>query len=68
MPQTKKIKVSWPWTIFSTLVAMVGYHMHGSALWTIADFIFSPIALLKWLVCHELTMTVIRDTFSFFFA
>jgi hypothetical protein len=53
--------------IFSILVAMVGYHIHGSLFWSVMDFIFTPITIIKWLICHEVTMTIIKDTFSWFF-
>lgn len=55
------------YSLFSVLVAMVGYHIHGSIFWSIMDFIFTPIACLKWLVCHEVTLTVIKATFGWFF-
>lgn len=54
------------WTIFSTAVAMIGYQIHGSLFWAIVDFIFTRIAIVKWLICHELTLAVIKATFSFF--
>lgn len=51
----------------AVLVAMVGHTIHGSIFWSIVDFLFWPIALIKWFVCHEITMDVIRRTFSWFF-
>ncbi|GGG60711.1 hypothetical protein [Hymenobacter glacieicola] len=51
--------------LFSVAVAMIGYTIHGSIFWSIVDFIFSPIALIKWLICHELTLTVLHQTFDF---
>jgi hypothetical protein len=45
--------------------AMIGYHIHHSAFWAVVDFFFWPIALIKWLVCQEINMTVIRETFGF---
>jgi hypothetical protein len=46
---------------------MIGYTIHGSIFWAIIDWIFMPIAWCKWLICHEVNMTIIRETFSFFF-
>ena len=46
--------------------AMIGYHIHGSIFWSVMDWLFWPIAWFKWLVCHEVNMTVIRETFAFF--
>ena len=48
--------------------AMVGYHIHGSVGWAILDFIFWPFAIIKWLICKQLTLAVIKATFAFFFA
>lgn len=53
--------------IFCTIVAMVGYEIHHSTFWAIIDFIFAPVAVIKWLVYHELTLNVIKGAFSFFF-
>lgn len=55
------------YTLMCVLTAMVGYHIHHSLFWSIIDFFFMPIAWLKWLICQEVNMTVIRATFSFFF-
>jgi hypothetical protein len=53
------------WFIFSVCVAMVGYTIHHSIFWSIVDFFFAPLAIVKWLICHELTFEIIRQTFSF---
>ena len=55
------------YAIFSVMTSMIGYHIHHSIFWAIVDFIFTPIAWIKWFICQEVTMTIIRDTFSFFF-
>lgn len=52
-------------TIFGGIIAMLGYTIHGSIFWSIVDFIFFPVALVKWLIYHELTISVIQQTFSF---
>jgi len=46
---------------------MIGYQIHGSIAWAIVDFIFVPFAWLKWIVCQEVTLTVIKHAFSWFF-
>lgn len=51
--------------IFAICVSMVGYHMHNSAIWAIIDFCFSPLVFVKWLFCHEISLTVIKETFKF---
>jgi len=52
--------------LFSTCVSMIGYTIHGSIFWCILDFIFAPIAVAKWLVCQEITLAIIKQTFAFF--
>lgn len=53
--------------IFSVLTSMVGYNIHGSIFWSIVDFIFTPIAIIKWLIYKEITMDIIQETFKWFF-
>jgi hypothetical protein len=53
--------------LFATLTAIVGYHMHGQVFYTICDFIFWPFVWIKWLVCHEVTLSLIKESFSWFF-
>ena len=60
-----KYQPHWLIIVFKTMIAMIGYTIHGSIFWSVIDFIFSPIALVKWIICHELTMTVIKTTFAF---
>lgn len=55
------------YVIFSFLIAMIGYHIHHSIFWSIIDFFFTPLALIKWIAYHEITLTIIKDTFSWFF-
>jgi hypothetical protein len=51
------------WSVFT---AMIGYHIHGSLFWAVVDGLFSIIAWSKWLILHEVSISTIRDTFSFF--
>lgn len=51
--------------LFKISICMIGYTIHGSIFWSIMDFIFSPIALIKWLVCHEITFAIIQQSFLF---
>lgn len=51
----------------SIATAMVGYKIHNSIGWAIMDFIFFPIAWIKWLICREVNTSIIKETFSFFF-
>jgi hypothetical protein len=59
---------SWLSFIFAVCTAMVGYHIHGSLGWAIINALFSPLAWAKWLICHEVTLKIIAETFSFFLA
>lgn len=61
------VRRSGIYTIFCILVAMVGYHIHGSIFWSVMDFIFTPFAILKWLIYHQVNLTIIKETFSWFF-
>jgi len=54
------------WFILAICTAMVGHKIHGSLFWSIVDFFFAPIAWAKWLICHEVNITLIKDAFSFF--
>ncbi len=49
----------------ASLTAMVGYHIHGDLFWAVVDFFFWPWAILKWLFCGEINLSVIRETFGF---
>ena len=46
--------------------AIIGYRIHGSLFWSIVDFFFSPLAWLKWMICHEVNVSIIKDAFEFF--
>ena len=53
--------------LYSIATAMVGYAIHGSVFWSIVDFCFPLIATAKWLICEEITLAIIKETFAFFF-
>jgi hypothetical protein len=52
------------WFVFGICTAMIGYQIHHSVFWSICDFIFTPLAWVKWLICHEVTIPVIKSAFS----
>ncbi len=54
-------------TIACLFTAMIGHSIHHSLFWAIVDFFFAPLAWAKWLICHQVNMTIIRETFAFFF-
>ena len=47
--------------------AMIGYTIHHSLFWAIMDFIFTLVAWCKWLIMHQVTLSVLKQTFSWFF-
>lgn len=51
--------------IVGLFTAMVGNAIHSSIFWSIVDFFFWPIAWLKWLICQEVTISIIKSAFSF---
>lgn len=53
--------------IVSILTSMVGYTIHHSIFWSIMDFLFTPIAWIKWIIFHEVTLNVLKDSFAWFF-
>ncbi len=52
--------------IIGIMTAMIGYTIHSSIGWAIVDFIFTPLTLAKWLICKEINLTIIKQTFNFF--
>ena len=67
----KDSKVKWNfklsiWQLLNLLTAMVGYHIHHSIFWSVMDFLFMPFAIAKWLIMHQISISIIHDTFSFF--
>jgi hypothetical protein len=52
--------------ILSIATAMIGHHMHGSLFWTIVDFILMPLVWCKWLILHQVNISIIKSTFMFF--
>lgn len=52
--------------ICGILTAIVGHHIHGSIIWAIINLFFWPLAWLKWLLCQEVNMSIIRGAFDFF--
>lgn len=52
--------------ILAIATAVVGYEIHHSIFWSIVDFFFWPFALLKWFLCQEINLSIIKQAFSFF--
>ena len=58
--------ISLPTILFSLPTAMIGYQIHSNTFWAIMDFIFWPIVWVKWFIFHEVTLTIIKEAFSWF--
>lgn len=54
------------WIFIAIATAIIGYEIHGSVFWAIVDWIFWPLAWLKWLICQEVNISIIKDAFAFF--
>lgn len=50
----------------SFLTSMIGYQIHNSIFWAIMNFIFWPISWIKWIICHDVNLSIIKETFSWF--
>lgn len=54
--------------LIGLFTAMVGYEIHHNLFFSFVNFIFWPISLAVWLIIHDLNISVIKHTFSFFFS
>lgn len=61
-----KHSTSLTWLLFSTPTAIIGHAIHHSLFWAIVDFCFWPLAWMKWLICQEVSVSIIKGAFSFF--
>lgn len=52
--------------IASTCTAMIGQTIHGSLWWGIVDFFFFPLVWIKWLICRDVNLTIIKESFNWF--
>ena len=54
------------WLFMAVATAMIGHSIHHSIFWCILDFIFWPFTWIKWLVLHQVNISIIKAAFSFF--
>lgn len=52
--------------IGAVCTAIIGQTIHGSIFWGMVDFFFWPLVWIKWLICRDVNMSIIRDAFSWF--
>ena len=74
MSKTKIVIVEKNKTFFAILypiyclaTAMIGHTIHGRLGWAIIDFFFAPLAWIKWLIYHEVSISIIKKSFEWFF-
>jgi hypothetical protein len=51
---------------FALATAIIGNNIHGSVFWSIVDFILPPFAWVKWVLCKEVNLTIIKNSFDWF--
>lgn len=71
MAKKISVTVSHPfgflYTLFAICTGMIGYNInHGSVGWAIVDALFAPLSWCKWLICHQINVSMIKHTFDFF--
>jgi len=54
------------WLLMAIATAMIGHRVNDSLFWAIVDFFFWPLAWAKWLICQQVNISIIRETFAFF--
>ena len=54
--------------VCATCTAIVGHAIHGGWFWTVCNFVFWPVSWAKWLICQEVTVSIIKRAFAFFLA
>jgi hypothetical protein len=47
--------------------SVIGYAIHKSIIWAIVDFLFTPLVWIKWIICHDVTLSIIKGAFAWFF-
>lgn len=52
-------------TLLMVTTGMVAWTINHSVLWALLDALFFPVAWAKWLICHDVNMTVLHRTFDF---
>ena len=52
--------------VFAICTGVIGHKINGSLGWAIVDWLFAPLAWLKWLLCEEVSVTIIKSAFESF--
>lgn len=51
--------------VIAVMTAMVGHQIHHGIFWSIVDFFLFPFAWIKWLIFHQIKVSVLKATFGF---
>lgn len=54
------------YSLFCLCTAIIGHTIHHSVFWSILDFFFMPLTWFKWLICQEVTLSIIKNSFNWF--
>ena len=54
------------WAVIGLLTAVIGYNIHQSVFFAFIDWLFWPIVWAKWLMFHEINLSIIKGAFAFF--
>lgn len=53
--------------LLSEATAIVGMKIHHSVFWSVMDFLFPYFAWIKWLILHQVNMSILHNAFAWFF-
>jgi hypothetical protein len=53
----------WLQIVMAIAAAMVSYNLYEDLFLAIICFFFWPFAFIKWLICREISLSVLRNTF-----
>lgn len=67
MERSEKFKLNI-YLIFALLTGIIGYTKNDNSIfWGIVDFIFPIFCWIKWIIFQEINLTLIHESFSWFF-
>jgi hypothetical protein len=55
-----------PNIIFALPTAIIGYNINQSGFWAFIDFLFWPLAWIKWVICQDVNLSIIKQSFEWF--
>ncbi len=53
--------------MFCIGTAMIGYTIHNNIFYSIINFLLAPISWIWWFIGHDVNISIIRETFKFFY-